>query len=86
MMFIQSGDIKTGYEGASRLLNCLIQLDSADMPLGIDKPESYIDIDWQDMFDLTYEALFKYHADISMSTKMAFRFRGILAQTAMKDF
>ena len=73
MMYIQSGDIKTGYESVSRLLNCLIQLDSDDMHLGVDEPQSYIDIDWQEMFDLTYEAMFKYHSDASMATKMAFR-------------
>ena len=73
MMYIQSGDYDTGYEATSRLLSCLKQMTSSDDFLGTNDPMAYISTDWNDLFDLHYKALFRYHEYPDTAIKMAFR-------------
>ena len=73
-MYIRSGDIMTGYESCTRLLSCLSEAMSDDRFFGTDEPDSYIKVDWPELFSLFYEAMFRYHADNEHVTKMAFRY------------
>lgn len=73
MMYIQSGDTATGYEANARLLSCLKEMMSDDSFLGTNDPTEYIDVDWNELFELHYGALFQYHTDSERAIKKAFR-------------
>ena len=73
MMYIQSGDVETGYETMTRLLSCLKELMSSEEFLGTDAPMTYISVDWSELFTLSYTALFQFHSDPNIATKLAFR-------------
>ena len=72
MMYIQSGDITTGYEANARLLSCLNEMMSSDRYLGTDEAMSYISVDWDELFTLHYDALFQYHTDSDLAVEKAF--------------
>jgi hypothetical protein len=74
MMYIQSGDISTGYEANSRLLSCLTEAMDDNRIFGTDEPDGYIDVDWSEMFSLHYGAMFQYHANSECATEKAFRY------------
>jgi len=73
VMYIQSGDIKVGYEANSRLLSCLSIMMSSEIYLGTDEPMSYISIDWNELFELHYDTLFQYHTQTDQAIEKAFR-------------
>jgi hypothetical protein len=73
MMYIQSGDISTGYEACARLLSCLGEMISNSGYLGTDEPMEYISVDWDELFALHYGALFQYHTDTEHAIEDAFR-------------
>ncbi|MDR1135655.1 MAG: hypothetical protein LBL49_05700 [Clostridiales Family XIII bacterium] len=73
MVYIKSGDIKTGYEASERLLSCLHELEFNEEFLGTDEPRTYIFIDWNEYFALHYSALFRYHTEPRRAVESAFR-------------
>jgi hypothetical protein len=73
MMYIQSGDIETGHETMSRLLSCLKEMMSSESFLGTSEPISHISVDWDELFALSFVALFQFHSDSNMAIKLAFR-------------
>ena len=72
-MYIQNGDIATGYEANARLLSCLNTMSSSDGFLGTDNPRDYISVDWEKLFTLHYDALFQYHTNTEEAIEKAFR-------------
>ena len=74
MMYIQSGDFETGYEATARLLSCLKEMMSSDSFLGTDDPMPYISTNWNDLFALHYDALFRRHTDSDRAVIMALRY------------
>ena len=73
MMYIQSGDIEVGHETMSRLLSCLKEMMSSEEFLGTSEPMSYISVDWNELFALSYAALFQFHSDSTTAIEFAFR-------------
>lgn len=72
MMYIQSGDFETGNETMSQLLSCLKEIMSSDEYLGTSEPMTHISADWEDLFTLSYIALFQFHSDSNEAIKLAF--------------
>ncbi|MCL2815119.1 MAG: hypothetical protein FWD23_11020 [Oscillospiraceae bacterium] len=76
MMYIQSGDIKTGYEANAKLLSCLQEASVNDC-FGMGdcdlNPEEFIEVDWSELFELHYSALFQYNLNLSAAIDEAFR-------------
>lgn len=73
MMFLQSGDARTGYEAIERLLSCLDELDSDESLLGIDEPSAYLAVDWLELFTLHFGAVFQCNEDQETAIRIAFK-------------
>jgi len=88
MMHIRSGGIATGYVANARLLSCLEEVSSNDSYLGTDCPISNIKVNWDELFALHYDALFKYHTDQKQAIEMAFNlwmFFGVRCEEGFLD-
>lgn len=76
MMYIQSGDFKTGYEANTKLFSCLKEASAADCfgteNFEANDPEDYVEVDWEELFDLHYPALFQYHSNSEQAIEEAF--------------
>lgn len=86
LLFIRSGDIKTGYEANARLLACLSEMTADAGFLGTDDPKRYIDVDWDELFTLQYNALFLYHTDSEQAVRHAFRWWKEFGETCTEGF
>jgi hypothetical protein len=73
-MYIQSGDVSTGYEATSRLLSCLTVTTGDYRFFGTDEPDDYIVVNWYELFSLYYDAMFQYLTDTEQAIEKAFHY------------
>ena len=73
MMYIRSGDFETGHESMNLLLSCIKEMMTSEEYLGTSEPMTYISADWDELFALSYVALFQFHSDSDTAIELAFR-------------
>jgi hypothetical protein len=86
MMYMRSGDIATGYESCARLLSCFTESVDGGQYFGADEPDTYIDVDWLELFQLFYSVMFRYHADVERAIETAFRYFVYFGERCMEGF